>query len=181
MPKKIVASFVGLMALISVSGCNGNGRDGGGLFGWLNGGGQQSINMTISANPDLTTFMRTVEMTGLDEMLNRRGPYTVFVPTNEAFEKLGRKLDELTLEENRDQLATILRYHIVPDELTSEMLNSYDSLDTLNGSKLSLTKMGNIYVVNGSEIIQADVNATNGVIHVIDRVLVPDNTSSSGR
>jgi len=120
------------------------------------------------------TLIAAAKAAGLAETLMGKGPLTVFAPTDEAFAKLGKdKIAELLKPENKDQLAAILKYHVVAGTVPSKKAVELTETATLNGAKLSLKFDGKTLHVGTSKVIQADVEASNGVIHVIDSVLLP--------
>ncbi len=116
-----------------------------------------------------------VQAAGLESALRSEGPFTVFAPTDEAFAKLpAGLLDALLLEENQDKLQQLLKYHVVSGRVTRSDLRWYQRVETLEGSDLENRRFFRLVVVKGTWVKLADVMATNGVIHVIDDVLVPE-------
>ena len=125
-----------------------------------------------SANPDFSTLVAAVSAAGLVETLSGEGPFTVFAPTNEAFAALpAGVLDALLLPENKDALVKILTYHVVPGTVLAADITDGD-VATVEGQNVTLSTADGV-TVNGATVITADVLADNGVIHVIDAVLVP--------
>ncbi len=135
---------------------------------------------------DHTTLVAAVKAAGLVETLEGKGPFTVFAPTNEAFEKLpAGTVDTLVKPENKKKLAGILTYHVVPGKLTAEKLaadmkagGGKATLKTVNGEELTLKMDGDSVVLTDakggmSKVTIADVMQSNGVIHVVDTVLMP--------
>lgn len=135
---------------------------------------------------DHTTLVAAVKAAGLVPTLESKGPFTVFAPTNEAFDKLPAGTVEAVLKpENKALLTSILTYHVVPGRISSKDLaawikkgNGKYMAKTVQGEDLTFTMMGkNIYVTdmkgNKAEVTIPDVNQSNGVIHVIDTVLMP--------
>ncbi len=110
---------------------------------------------------------------GLVETLEEPGPYTVFAPTNEAFEALGGTLDTLLEPANKAELAEVLTYHVVPGELTSSELSDGQKLKTVQGGSLEVKIANGEVTVDGAKVAIPDVEASNGVVHVIDEVLIP--------
>lgn len=105
--------------------------------------------------------------------MNGEGPFTVFAPTDEAFEALpDGTLDDLLLEENCDQLVSILSYHVVPGSVASTDLTEGMTAATVEGSEVAFTLEGGPKV-NDANITQPDIEADNGVIHMIDKVIMP--------
>lgn len=120
-----------------------------------------------------TTLVAAVEAAGLVETLKGEGPFTVFAPTDEAFAALPEgTVESLLLPENKDQLTAILTYHVVPGKVMSTDLTEGQTAATVNGADVTITLDGGAKV-NGAAITTADIEATNGVIHVIDTVIMP--------
>lgn len=118
------------------------------------------------------TLVAAVQAAGLTDTLANEGPFTVFAPTDAAFEALPPgTVDALLLPENRDLLTDVLTYHVVPDEVPSDELET-GGLDTLNGG-LAVRVDPDRVIVNNASVIQPDIPASNGVIHAINRVLLP--------
>lgn len=125
-----------------------------------------------SSNPDFSTLVDAVQAADLVDTLQGEGPFTVFAPTNSAFEMLpDGVLEQLLQPANQDLLTDVLTYHVVPDEVMSDELQT-GGLDTLNGG-LAIDVSPERVVVNNASVVQADVPASNGVIHAINRVLIP--------
>jgi uncharacterized surface protein with fasciclin (FAS1) repeats len=136
----------------------------------------ETIVGVASSNPDFSTLVAAVSAAGLAETLSAPGPYTVFAPTNEAFEDLpAGLLDALLLPENKEVLTQILTYHVVEGEVMSADVQP-GKVPTVEGSDLTIKvqKDGDVKV-NDADVEAVDVVASNGVIHVIDEVLVPPN------
>ena len=129
-----------------------------------------------SGNPDFSTLVTAVTAAGLAETLSGEGPFTVFAPTNEAFESMpDGLLDALLLPENKELLTSILTYHVVSGEVMAADVTAGD-VPTVEGSSIELTTEDGGVQVNGlANVTAADVDASNGVIHVIDAVLVPED------
>ena len=119
------------------------------------------------------TLAAALTAAGLVETLKGEGPFTVFAPTDEAFAKLpAGTVDDLLKPENKDKLTAILTYHVVPGAVMSTDLTEGMKAKTVNGAELTITLEGGAKV-NGAVISTADIKATNGVIHVIDAVILP--------
>lgn len=128
-----------------------------------------------AANPEFSTLVAAVTEAGLAETLSGEGPFTVFAPTNAAFEALPEGLvDALLLPENKEVLTQILTYHVVAGEVMSTDIQPGD-VATVEGEDITITTEDGGVQVNGAMVSTADVEASNGVIHVIDEVLVPPN------
>ncbi|MDO9639356.1 MAG: fasciclin domain-containing protein [Pseudotabrizicola sp.] len=120
-----------------------------------------------------TTLVAAVTAAGLVDTLKGEGPFTVFAPTDEAFAALpAGTVDSLLLPENLEQLTAILTYHVVPGAVMSTDLTEGMTAATVNGADVTITLDGGAKV-NGATITTADIAASNGVIHVIDTVLMP--------
>ena len=121
-----------------------------------------------------STLAAALEAADLVETLKGDGPFTVFAPTDEAFAALPEgTLDSLLQPENREQLVSILTYHVVSGKVDSESVSSMDAAETLNGQSVSIsTDYGSVQIGNAT-VVQADIEASNGIIHVIDAVLLP--------
>ena len=127
-----------------------------------------------ASNPDFETLVAAVTAAGLAETLSGEGPFTVFAPTDEAFEALpAGVLDALLLPENKDALTSILTYHVVAGEVMAADVTAGD-VETVEGSTFTITTDGGVKV-NDANVIATDVDASNGVIHVLDAVLVPES------
>src|SRR6056297_2369716 len=132
-----------------------------------------------ASNPDFSTLVTAVQAAGLVDTLKSDGPFTVFAPTNAAFAALPEgTLDMLLLPENKDKLTQILTYHVVPGAVTSDQLEGQRvTVATVEGSTVHIDGRGGKYGtgvrVNGANVTTADIIASNGVIHVIDKVLLP--------
>jgi uncharacterized surface protein with fasciclin (FAS1) repeats len=126
---------------------------------------------------DFTTLVAAVEAAGLAETLSGPGPFTVFAPTDEAFaaalESLGLTADELLAD--TETLTSILTYHVIPGEVPSSDVVTMDgqTAATVNGADVAITVDGTTVMVNDATVVATDVPASNGVIHVIDGVLIP--------
>jgi uncharacterized surface protein with fasciclin (FAS1) repeats len=134
----------------------------------------QDVVALAQDTPDLATLVTAVSTAELTETLQGEGPFTVFAPTNAAFEKLGDEQVQSLLEpENRDQLTKILTYHVVPGKLTAADLSDGEQLKTVAGETLEVEVDGDTVMVGDATVAQPDVEASNGVVHVIDSVLTP--------
>ena len=129
-----------------------------------------------SAGADFSTLVAAITAANLGETLSGEGPFTVFAPTNEAFAALPEGvLDALLLPENKDALAKILTYHVVPGHVMAGDLVGAMAMPvaTVNGADITITEDGGTVSVNGAHVVSADIEASNGVIHAIDQVLLP--------
>jgi uncharacterized surface protein with fasciclin (FAS1) repeats len=123
-----------------------------------------------------TTLVAAVSEAGLVETLKGEGPFTVFAPNDAAFSKLpAGTVEDLLKPENRDTLTQILTYHVVPGTVTSgDIVGKALDAETVAGIPLSIDATGSGVIVGGATVTTADVMASNGVIHVIDTVLIPN-------
>lgn len=139
----------------------------------------EDIVALAQGNEDLSTLVQAVTAADLVETLQGEGPFTVFAPTNAAFEALpDGTLDSLLEPENKDQLTEILTYHVVPGEYMAADLEDGQTLTTVQGDELTVAVNDGTVTVNGAEVATADVDASNGVVHVIDQVLTPPEGGS---
>ena len=139
------------------------------------GGGtsNQTIVQIAQANPNFSTLMTAVQAAGLVETLSGQGPYTLFAPTNAAFDALPPGTLNSLLA-NRTALTSVLTYHVSPGNYLATDVASMPSLPTVQGQPLAVTvQPGGGVRVDGANIIQTDIRASNGVIHVIDAVMIP--------
>ncbi len=137
-----------------------------------NHGGMDIVD-TASEAGSFSTLLAAADAAGLVETLKGEGPLTVFAPTDEAFAALPEgTVDSLLMEENRDQLTQILTYHVVPGKVMSTDLSDGMTADTVEGSSVTISLDDGVKV-NDANVVTADVEASNGVIHVIDAVLMP--------
>ena len=110
----------------------------------------------------------------LIDALRGEGPFTVFAPSDEAFARLpSGTVEDLLKPENRDRLVSILTYHVVPGRLDSKAILGGAGAASLNGQRLHPSLRGGELLIDESRVVQADIQTTNGIIHVIDRVLLP--------
>jgi uncharacterized surface protein with fasciclin (FAS1) repeats len=129
---------------------------------------------TAVAAGNFTTLAAALEAGGLVETLKGQGPFTVFAPTDEAFAKLPPGTVESLLEPaNKDKLVAILTYHVVPGNLPASEVVKYDAAETVNGARLDIDAGSSGVKVNDANVTATDIMADNGVIHVIDAVVLP--------
>ncbi len=138
----------------------------------------QSIVDIASSDEQFSTLVAAVQAAGLVDTLKGDGPFTVFAPTNDAFAALpAGTLDSLLLPENKQQLTDILLYHVVPGKVMASdvaALNGKMADTALEGKQIAIkTDMGNVYLNENVKVVTTDIEAANGVIHVIDAVLLP--------
>ena len=131
-----------------------------------------------AGNPDFETLVAAVTAADLVETLSGDGPFTVFAPTDDAFDALPEGLlDALLLPENKDALTSILTYHVVSGEVMAADVTAGD-VETVEGSTIAITTDGGD-MVNDANVVTTDVDASNGVIHVIDKVIVPPTVGAA--
>ncbi|MBE9015484.1 beta-Ig-H3/fasciclin [Chroococcidiopsis sp. CCALA 051] len=133
----------------------------------------------VQANPSLKTLASVIDETDANEVLELQGPYTVFAPSDDAFNALPAETRQRLLQpENRQQLAQILFYHVVPGQVSANQLQSGD-VKTVEGANVNVQvdQTANQVTVNDATVTQADIPASNGVIHIVDRVILPPNFS----
>lgn len=125
-------------------------------------------------SPDHTTLVAAVSAAGLVETLSGDGPFTVFAPTNSAFAALPEgTVDNLLKPEMKDQLTGVLTYHVVAGNVMSGDLSDGQVVTTLNGQELTVSIKDGKVMINGATVVAADLAGSNGVVHVIDSVLLP--------
>ena len=133
-----------------------------------------SIVELAAGNDDLSTLVAAVKAAGLVGVLSGDGPYTVFAPTNAAFAKLPEgTVESLLKPENKDQLTAILTYHVVSGKVKAADVVKLDSAKTVEGSSVTITATDAGVKVDAANVIMTDIAASNGVVHVIDSVLMP--------
>jgi len=138
----------------------------------------QTIVDIAAGNPDFTTLVAAVKAAGLADTLSGVGPFTVFAPTNEAFAKLPEAtLQSLLKPENKQQLTDILTYHVLPAKVMAADVKP-GMVQTVNGADLTVAaESGSVVITDGqsnrANVTKTDIVASNGVIHVIDTVLLP--------
>jgi uncharacterized surface protein with fasciclin (FAS1) repeats len=136
-----------------------------------------NIVQTAQAAGSFKTLVQAVEAAGLAGTLAGKGPFTVFAPTDDAFAKLpAGTLESLLQPQNREKLRAILLYHVVPGDVKSSVAAHLPSARTEEGARVKFTASGGKVMVNNATVIHADIQASNGVIHVIDTVLMPPNS-----
>jgi len=142
-----------------------------------NHGGKEKMPGTIvdvaAGNPDFSTLVTAVKAAGLVDTLSGKGPFTVFAPTNAAFAKLpAGTVESLLKPENKDKLTAILTYYVVSGKVLAADVVKLKSADTVNGKAVTINTAKGVKV-NNANVTATDVKASNGVIHVIDTVLIP--------
>ena len=129
---------------------------------------------TCAANGSFKTFGKAVEHAGLGESLSGIGPFTIFAPTDAAFDRLpSGKLDELFRPENRKELASVVNYHVLEGRKPVAEIGKWSAARTRQGQSAPITLTGDRVSIDGAQVTTADIVATNGVIHGIDKVNLP--------
>lgn len=149
---------------------------------------EKTISEMVAEKQDLSTLLTALETAELVDVLNEEGPYTVFAPTNEAFENLpAGRLDELLKPENKAELAKILKYHVISGKIMASDLEGEQEVETLEGTQVKIMVkssegeyMGEEereskkkVMVNNAKVTESDITASNGVIHIINGVITP--------
>jgi uncharacterized surface protein with fasciclin (FAS1) repeats len=138
------------------------------------GSAKKDIVDTAVAAGSFQTLATALQAAGLVETLKGKGPFTVFAPTDDAFNKLPAGTVETLLKpENKDKLKSILLYHVVSGDVTAQQVMKLSSAKTVGGQNVTLAVDHGSVMVNDAKVVKADVIASNGVIHVIDTVLLP--------
>jgi uncharacterized surface protein with fasciclin (FAS1) repeats len=130
---------------------------------------------TAAANDDFKTLVAAVKAAGLVETLKGDGPFTVFAPTDAAFANLPEgTLDDLLKPENKDRLTAILTYHVVSGKVMAADVVTLTSAKTVQGGEVTIAVDGGNVTVDGANVTATDIECSNGVIHVIDAVILPN-------
>jgi len=132
---------------------------------------QKNIVETAKDAGTFTTLVAAIDRAGLETTLASEGPFTVFAPSDEAFAQLPDGTVESLLAEPA-KLAKVLTYHVVPGRVTSAQARGLTVAPTVNGEELAVSANGTVQV-DGAQVVSADIEASNGLIHVIDQVLIP--------
>ena len=135
---------------------------------------------TAVAAKSFSTLAAALGAAGLIETLKGDGPFTVFAPTDAAFARVPRQtLADLLKPENKQRLSAFLTYHVVPGKVTSQQAMAINSATTLQGQELNISRKQDGMKINDANVIVTDLEATNGVIHIIDNVLMPATSASA--
>nr|MEE4267018.1 fasciclin domain-containing protein [Candidatus Krumholzibacteria bacterium] len=126
---------------------------------------------TVAEDAGFNTLVAAIKAAGLEDVLTNDGPFTVFAPTDEAFAKLPKGTVEGLLA-NPEQLKKILLYHVVSGNVMASDVVKLDSAKTLNGAQVAINVKDGV-MLNDSNVIKTDIEASNGTVHVIDTVLIP--------
>jgi len=130
---------------------------------------------TAVAAGSFETLAAALGAAGLTDTLKGKGPFTVFAPTDDAFAKLPEgTVDSLLKPENKEKLISILTYHVIPGKVVSSEVVNLNSAKTVNGKEVKIGLKDGKVMVDNAYVVKADIESSNGVIHVIDRVIIPD-------
>ena len=134
---------------------------------------------TAIAAGSFNTLVAAVKAAGLVDALKAEGPLTVFAPTDEAFAALPEgTVESLLKPENKDKLIAILTYHVVSGKVPSSVAVTLEKGETLNGQSFTVKYDGKVLKIDGATVVKADIETSNGIIHVIDKVLLPAENAS---
>lgn len=145
------------------------------LFGFIASAALAADDIVATAKSAGTfkTLTAALDAAGKTQMLQEKGPYTVFAPSDEAFAKLpAGTVEELLKPENKEKLGKLLAYHVIEGKVMAADVKTMKA-KTANGAELDIKVKGSTVMVNDAKVVKADVPASNGVIHVIDKVLMP--------
>lgn len=132
------------------------------------------VDVTVSAG-QFNTLAAALEAAGLIDTLKSDGPFTVFAPTDAAFAKLpDGTVENLLKPENKDQLIAVLTYHVVPGNVMAADVVKLSNATTVNGSNVAISVEEGTVRIDNATVVKTDINASNGVIHVIDSVILPN-------
>ncbi len=133
----------------------------------------ETVVAIAAGNADFSTLVAAVKAAGLADTLNGTGPFTIFAPTNAAFEKLPKgTVEDLLKPENKAKLTAVLTYHVVAGKVLAADVKT-GMVKTVQGGELDVKVAGGGVTVNGAKVVKTDIIGTNGVIHVIDSVVLP--------
>jgi len=146
-------------------------------------GGQASVKDDVSAkdvvkiasgSKDHTTLVAAIKQAELVNALSNAGPFTIFAPTNAAFDKIPKEtLENLMKNENKEQLQDILQYHVYVGTIKTDMMEDGQTLNQVNGQNITITKKDGKIIINNAATVISSIPAANGIIHIIDGVLLP--------
>ncbi len=137
-------------------------------------GAKKDIVDVAASNGSFNTLVAAVKAGGLVDTLKGDGPFTVFAPTDEAFAKLPEGTVEMLLKpENKDKLVVVLTYHVVPGKVMASDVVNLKGASTVQGQDIAINTQNGSVMVDNAKVLMTDVKASNGVIHVIDSVIIP--------
>lgn len=167
--KKIATMFTLIMMSFALVACSSNKE-----MKHSDGMMKKDIVDVAVTNGSFDTLVAAVKAAGLVDVLKGEGPFTVFAPTDEAFAKLpAGTVESLLKPENKDQLVAVLTYHVVPGKVMASDVVNLSSAKTVQGQDIAIKVMGSKVMVDNANVVATDVMASNGVIHVIDSVILP--------
>jgi uncharacterized surface protein with fasciclin (FAS1) repeats len=173
---KIVALLCVLLGPATLASAQ-NGSSPAGSAGQSTARASGTLAQLVASDPRFSKLKAALQAADMTAVLETPGPFTVFAPTDAAFNKLQgeNKMEDLLKIENKDRLLSILRYHIVPGRVNGTQLQSTKTLKTVETQELAVRRANNQVTVNGVRVNQPALAASNGVIYVVDKVLVPDD------
>lgn len=129
---------------------------------------------TAAANGSFKTFGKAIERAGMSDILRGVGPFTIFAPTDAAFEQMPTgKLDELFKDENKEELVSLLNYHVVSGRKPIADVGKWEAARTVNGQSAPITMIKDKVSIDGALVTSADIGSSNGILHGIDKVNMP--------
>lgn len=129
---------------------------------------------TAAANGSFKTFGKAIQQAGMTDVLRGEGPFTVFAPTDAAFDKLpAGKLDALLKPENKEELVSLLNYHVIRGRKSTSELGKWEQAEMVNGQRAPIKLVDRRVSIDGAQVTSADIASSNGVIHGIDKVNIP--------
>lgn len=135
-----------------------------------------------AGNEKFSTLVAAVKAAGLVETLQGEGPFTILAPTNDAFAKLpAGTVENLLKPENKDQLVAILTYHVIPGDVRAEQVVKLSEAKTVQGQKVKIKTENGTVKIDNAKVLKTDIVGKNGVIHVIDTVLIPTTKTASAQ
>ena len=174
----LAATSLTVMALAGVSPAHAGHHEGGHDMDKAKAESVEKLDIvaTASANEDFSTLVAAIQAADLVEALQGDGPFTVFAPTNEAFAALPEgALEDLLKAENKEKLQAILQYHVVSGKIkAADIAEGSTDVGTLEGDTVAVVKSEAGVTVDGANVTATDIYTSNGVIHVIDKVIMPE-------
>ena len=182
--KKNVSILVMVMISFQFLACNNNtdkqnttetvSQNAKGQSGVLDDVSQKNVVQVAVSSKDHTTLVTAIKVAGLVDALSNAGPFTVFAPTNDAFALLpAGTVDGLLKPEKKEALADILQYHVSVGVFKTDMMSDGQVIGQVNGDNIAISKKDGKIIINGNAVITAMIPASNGIIYVIDKVLLP--------
>jgi uncharacterized surface protein with fasciclin (FAS1) repeats len=126
-----------------------------------------------NTNKSLTSLMKAMKASGLEDVLNGKGPFTIFAPVNIAFSNLPQGFDDLVKPTNKQKLSDIMTFHVIAGKNLVTDLSNGQKLKTVNGQELSVTVANDEIRINGAKVLAQNMQGSNGVVHSIDAVNMP--------